>query len=377
MLRHALLCLLPAMAAAQPVVTGPAQTAFDWADDRCAIRDSPDSPARAWRDGQGIALLAGGERTRVSRGATLDTLRRDCRIIHEGAGNDAPGAFDDRTWIASPYRLPSGRIIALAHVEYHGHERPGRCVAGIYAACWWNSIVELSGPDLIPQPDGASLVAALPMPYAPTQIRRRGYFNPSNIIRRDGYLYAFVFAESAPPQRRGACLIRRPVDSGPDDWRAWNGHGFGVSFADPYRDAPIDPARHVCAPVPGITSTISSVVRRAGTDVHVAVTPATLRGPDGVPRTGIWWMTSTDLIRWTRPRLLLAVPLLWRRDCGTDTAFAYPSLLDPDSASDNFETVDDDFRLYLVRIRLDDACKAGPRRDLVRFPVSWPAPMSP
>lgn len=368
-----LLCLLgPLPVAAGPTVSGPPRLAFDWEADRCALWDSPDSPARAWRDENGVTLMTGSERTRLGRGATLDDLRRDCRIVHQGARNDDPAAFDDRSWIASPYRDPSGRLIALAHVEYHAHERPGRCAAGTYGACWWNSLVELSGPDFVPRPDGASLVAALPMRQAPDQMRRRGYFNPSNIIRRGDFLHAFIFAEDAPPQRRGACLIRRPVGGGPRDWRAWNGTDFGAAFADPYRDAPVDPARHVCAPLPGVTSTISSVVRREGTDLHVAVTPATLRDTDHVLRPGIWWMTSRDLIHWTRPRLLMPVPLLWRRDCAQDAAFAYPSLIDPDSSSANFETVDEDFRLYLVRIRLDDACASGPRRDLVHVPVSWP-----
>lgn len=372
-----LMALMPLSAGAQPVAIGSAQTMFDWNTDRCDRWDGPDSPARAWRDRDGVTLVNGAEQTRFSRGSDLHNLRRSCRIRHQGARVDFPDAFDDRAWLASPYREPSGRLIALAHVEYHGHARPGRCDAGSYAACWWNSIVEVSGPDFVPQPNGASLVAALPMPYDTRQTRRRGYFNPSNIIQRDGFLYAFVFAEDAPPQQRGACLIRRPVGGGPGDWRAWDGRDFGTVFADPYRDAPADPTPHVCTPVPGLRSTISSVVRRAGSDDYVAVTPATLRDHDGVTRSGIWWMTSTDLIRWSRPRLLLEVPLMWRRDCATDAAYAYPSLLDPDSPSDNFETVGADFWLTLVRIHLDSACKTGPHRDLVRFRVNWPGPREP
>lgn len=370
-----LLCLLPFATTAEPIVVGPSRTVFDWRTDRCTQWDSPDSPARAWRDKTEINLLAGAEQTRLSRGATFEEMRRDCRILHEGARNDAPAAFDDRTWIASPYLEPSGRLTGLAHVEYHGHARLGQCIAGTYASCWWNSIVELSAkPTFVTRPDGASLVAALPMPYAPTQKRRKGYFNPSNIIHREGFLYAFIFAEDAPPQRRGACLMRRPVGGAPGDWRAWDGETFSIAFSDPYRDAPFDPSRHVCTPVPGITSTISSVVQLPEAEGYLAVTSATLRGPDGVMRPGIWWMTSPDLINWTGPRLLLEVPLLWRRDCGTDAAYAYPSLLDPDSSTANFETVDRDFWLYLVRLPLDDACRTGPWRDLVRFPVSWLAP---
>lgn len=370
-----LLCLLwPPVVAAEPMVSGPPRLAFDWTNDRCALWDIPDSPARAWRDKGSVTLLSGSERTRLGRGTTLDDLRRDCRILHQGGRHDDPAAFDDRSWIASPYRDPSGRLIALVHVEYHAHERPGRCAAGTYAACWWNSLVELSGPDFVPRPDGSSLVAALPMPQASGQMRRQGYFNPSNIIRRGNFLYAFIFAEDAPPQRRGACLIRRPVNGGPRDWRAWDGMGFGTKFVDPYRDAPADPDRHVCAPLSAITSTISSVVRREGTDLYLAVTPATRRDSDGILQPGIWWMVSHDLIHWSRPRLLMRVPLLWRRDCARDVAFAYPSLIDPDSASPNFETVDGEFRLYLVRVHLDHACTSGPRRDLLHVSVSWPAP---
>lgn len=359
---------------AEPIVVGPSQVMFDWTTDRCLRWDSPDTPARAWRDQDQIIMLAGAEQTRLSWGPSLEEMHRDCRIVHEGAEVDDPAAFDDRTWITSPYIEESGRLTALAHVEYHGHTRPGACLAAAYSPCWWNSIVELSAnPNFTAEPAGASLVAALPIRYTTTQTRRQGYFNPSNIINRDGYLYAFLFAEDAFPQLRGACLIRRPVGGQPESWRAWDGDGFKIFFIDPYRDAAVDPTRHVCVPVPGVLSTISSIVRRSGTDIYMAVTPTTSRGSDGIERHGIWWMTSTDLIHWTSPNLLLEVPLLWRRDCETDAAYAYPSLIDPDSPTANFETVDEEFWLYLVRIRLDKTCKTGPQRDLVRFPISWPS----
>lgn len=359
----------------EPVVSGTMETVFDWDRDRCEPWDGPDGPARAWRDNGGVHLLAGSERTRVSHGPTLDDMIRDCRVLHEGAHRDDPAAFDDRTWVASPYLEPTGRLIALGHAEYHGHQRPDRCAAGDYLSCWWNSIVELSGfPRLRAGRKGAALVAALPMPLDSAQDGRRGYFNPSNVIARDDDLYAFIFAEAAPPQRRGACLIRRGIGGGADDWRAWDGTGFGIAFADPYRDAPIDPARHVCTPVLGLTSTISSVVWRPAVGRYLALTPARLQDGAGVARTGIWWIESPDLIVWTRPQLLLEVPLLWRRDCGATAAYAYPSILDPDSPTANFETADDGFWLYLVRVRLDGDCQTGPARDLVRLPVSWRAP---
>lgn len=365
-----------------PAVTGPAETVFDWAEDRCARWDIPDAPARAWRGTDGdIRLISGAEESRLSIGPDLDRLSRVCDVVHAGREDDDPAAYDDRSWLASPYIAADGELIALAHVEFHGHERPELCAAGSYSACWWNAIVELRATDGgmgFERPSGAGdLVAALPYRYAGDQAQRTGYFNPSNVIARDGYLHAFIFAEAAGAQQRGACLIRRPVAGGAADWRAWDGRDFTIRFVDSYLEAPENPAAHVCAPLPGISSTISAVVEDEFSGSFLAVTPATLRDAEGILRSGIWWTVSGDLLDWSRPRLLLELPLLWRRDCAAGAAYAYPSLLDPDSTSANFDTVDADFFLYLVRIALDADCRAGPSRDLIRLPVRWAAARVP
>ncbi|MFT3689199.1 hypothetical protein [Paenirhodobacter sp.] len=374
----AFLLLAPTAWADPPRIVGRTETVFDWSSQRCDTWDIPDSPARAWRDRAGrVNFMAASEATRLASGPDLDTLTRACPVIHAGAHADTPGAYDDRSWVAAPYLGRDGRLIALAHVEFHGHRRAGHCTEGTYAACWWNVIVELQSEDgrnFHRTAGPGDLVASPPRPYQPDQDHRTGYFNPSNIIAKDGYLYAFIFAENAPPQRRGACLIRRPETGGPKDWRAWDGEDFTVAFADPYRSDVSDPEKHVCKPLPGLGSTLSSVVRRAGTDEFLAVTPATLRAPDGKRIPGIWTTTSTDLIHWQRPELLKALPLLWNRECGSDFAYAYPSLIDPDSPDPNFGTVDDHFWLYLVKIALDPEGKTGPERDLIRLPLSWPAP---
>lgn len=372
------LSLANAAFAEGPQITGEAETVFAWQKDRCETWDIPDGPARAWRSPDGtVHLLAAAERTRLATGPDLNRLSHHCAIPHAGMEADAPGRYDDRSWLASPHLGPDGRLVALAHVEFHAHRRPGLCVAGKYAACWWNSIVELTSQDGSSFTRAAgpeALVAALPAKMDKHQDHRTGYFNPSNIVTRDGFLYAFLFAEDAPPQKRGACLIRRPVDGNAKDWRAWDGHGFSVSFIDPYTNATADPAAHVCAPVDGVASTISSLVWLPERKLYLAVTPATLRKHNGVLTSGIWTITSPDLIRWSAAELLLEVPLLWRRDCAQDSAFAYPALLDDDSPSPNFETAGARFWLYLVRMKLGPDCKTGPERDLIRYPLSWPAP---
>lgn len=366
--------VLAAPALAAPLVTGDAVVAFDWENERCALWDAPDGPARAWRGPDGVRLLVSSPASRASAGPDLDNLVHDCAIAYEGAHSDDPGAHDDRVWIAGPHPLGDDRVVALAHAEFHGDRRPDLCTAGAYAACWRNSVVELVSRDGGRTFARAGVVAALPYRYDRAQSRRTGYFNPSNIVARDGWLYAFVFAEATGAQARGACLIRRPADGGPADWRAWDGAGFGARFADAYAEPTTDPAAHVCAPLPGLTSTISSVVWNAAAGRWLAVTPATLRDADGALRSGVWWTASDDLIRWDRPRLLLALPLLWRRDCAADAAWAYPSLIDPDSPAPDFGEVDDEFRLYLTRMPLGPGCRVGPERDLAWFPVSWRKP---
>jgi hypothetical protein len=363
--------------ASGPRISGREEVVFDWKTDRCETWDIPDAPARAWRDADGqVRMVTGNEQNRLSSGPSLDELTRSCPVVHRGAEADDPGAYDDRSWIAAIHTRDGRAVEALAHVEYHGHRRPERC-EGAYSACWRNAVVALrsdDGGETFLRSGSEDLVAALPYAYSRYQTRRAGYFNPSNIIEHDGYLYVFVFAERFEAQRRGACLLRRALSGSAQDWRGWDGRAFTVAFADPYRSPIDDPSRHVCTPVPNVASTISSVVHHAPSGRFLAVTPTARRDRDGVERSGIYWMESTDLLHWSVPELLHEVPLLWRHGCSAPTVHAYPSLLDTHSPSRNFDVVGPKFWLYLVEMRLGSNCKVGPDRDLVRLPVSWPLP---
>ncbi len=363
---HLFVLLIAGQAAAGPRVVGAPETVFDWESERCATWDIPDGPARAWRGADGRArLIAGAEASRVASGPDLDHLRHGCAVVFEGARSADPGAYDDRSWIAGLFTADGRRVEALVHAEYHGDKHPGRCPAAVYLDCWRNAVVAALSEDGGAHFAGAGLVAALPYRYDGMAGRRTGYFNPSNILRDGDYLYAFVFAEAYRAQQRGACLLRRPLAGGAADWRGWDGAGFGVRFADPYREDIVDPARHVCAPLPGVGSTISSVARD-GAGGYLAATPTT---KDGV--SGIYAMTSPDLIHWSAPDLVWAAPLLWRRDCAAPAAYAYPALLDPDSPG--FDSVGEAFWLYVTRMAVGEGCAVGPDRDLVRMRVSWPA----
>lgn len=348
---------------------------FDWSTDRCARWDIPDAPARFWRDPDGaVHMLAGNDANRVSVGPDLDALERDCAVVHAGDEEADPAARNDRVWIASTHTRDGAHVEALGHAEYHGQTHPGACAAGSYMACWRNAIVALESDDggrgfhRIPGPP----VAALPYRYDPGQTRRSGYFNPSNMIEVGGYLHVYFFAETYGAQKRGVCLARRPLDGGPADWRAWDGKQFAIRFVDPYA-APVDhPERHVCAPLPGLSATLSTVVRQPATGRYLAVSPMVAEtGGDRVA--GIWAFTSTDLVHWENRVLLAPMPLLWARDCAAGFVHAYPALVDPDSPARTFDTVGETFWLTVSRMALGEDCQVGPDRDLVRFDVSWPA----
>ncbi len=331
------------------------ETLFDWSDDACVRWDIPDTPARFWREADGVAMISGSEQSRVSRGPDPFSLNRDCEVAFEGGHDANPQDHDDRAWIHSTWAHEDGRVDALAHVEYHGH-RHGVCSADAYLACWRNSIVALTSRDgeRFRRVEGPP-VAALPYAYDPQQDRRSGYFNPSNIFRVDDALYVFVFAEAYGSQRRGACLLRRALGGG--EWAALDGGSFSAGLTGVAGST----RGGTCSPVAGVSSALSSVVHDGGGG-FLAVTPRSYEG-----RSGIWLQRSRDLLSWSAPELLVELPLLWRRDCTAPALYGYPSLLAPESSARNFDTLDGEVWLTVVRMPLDGECRVGPERDLVAW----------
>lgn len=357
--------------AADLQVVGPPATVFAWASDRCAPNHIPDAPARAFRDSTGqVHLFASHNVNRAQRGPGLDALRADCAVVFQGSRRDDPGAYDDFVWLTAFYTEDGETVQALGHAEFHGNLRRDLCPAAQYMACWRNAVIGAVSRDRGLSFARAGTVATLPYRYDPSPGRPTGYFSPSNIIAVGAYRYAFVFAEAYEAQRRGPCLLRTERIDDPAAWRAWDGRDFTIAFVDPYRGAVAKPDAHVCAPIPGIGSTVGAVVRQTGSGAFIAVTAAVRAERSGEPPVpGIWYATSRDLVRWSPPRLLMKAPLMFAFGCGDKEVFAYPSLLDPDSPSRNFDTVGDRAFLYLTRFNMTD-CKLPMNRDLVRYKVT-------
>jgi hypothetical protein len=347
-------------------VTGPPVTVVDRRTPLCNA--TPDAPARAWRDVAGsVHLLTADPRNRTLVGPHLHRFTPSCAPIFQGKGDPDPLASDDLAWIGATWTDDGTVVRALAHVEYQGHRHPGQCPLASYRACWRNAIVDLrsaDGGNTFGQEAPRSAVAALPNAYETTLGRPSGYFSPSNIVDLpDGRLAAFVFAEAAGRQPRGACLL--VADAAPDRllWRPVGGVGDDPLSSDASPGWP-------CPTVAGLDATMTSLVRRRASGSWIALMAGRhAASPGAEPLVGIWYVTSPDLLHWSSRRLLLELPVMFAFACDHAEAEACPSLLDPDAPGRNFDTVGDTADLWLVRFAIEPGCRLSRARDLLRPPV--------
>jgi hypothetical protein len=358
-------------------LVGPEETVFDWSRQGCTSNDFPDAPARAFRgaDGQ-VHLIASHYVTRAEVGSNLDSVEHRCDRVFVSKFDGDPAQFSDRQWLTSLYTTDGRRVYALVHDEYQGHKHAGQCPSGQYERCWFNAITlaqSLDGGRTFSQaPPPRNLVASVPYGYQP-DAGPYGLFSASNILYRDGYYYAVIAAQgdygAQPP---GTCVIRTQRLDRADAWRAWNGQGFDASFANPYGGRVDDVARHICAPIsfPQIAVMTNSLTFNTYLDKYVLVGPAnSLPSGDG-SKGGFYYSTSDDLIHWEKRKLIRAVELNGTYECGDLNPVGYPSLLDPESPSRNFETTGQRPWLYFTRLHYKQ-CAHNPNRDLVRIRVRF------
>jgi len=357
------------------VPTGPVETVFDWSRDACVKSHVPDAPARAFRNADGeVRLIISHNDNRALLGPSLDAVVPSCAVVYEAGRSPKLAAFDDLSWISGVYTRDGRTVYALAHTELRGERTPGQCPAGKYSACLLNTVTGLvsrdGGRSFRPEGEGPPVVATLPYGFPTDRNARVGYANPTNIIERNGWYYAFIFADGYRAQKRGACLIRTKTLGDPSSWRAWDGHDFSVRFVDPFRDAVDDPAAHTCTPVAPhiIGRMIGGLVTLRSSGEVMAVFGDKRRLPDGSVAEGFFTSTSRDLITWSEPRLVMRAQLLWDKSCNERHAYFYPSLIDPEATTFSYEDFGERGYLYLTRYQLRN-CKVTWDRDLVRVPM--------
>jgi hypothetical protein len=359
-------------------ITGLEETDFDWSQSACAPDDIPDLPARAFRDAQGrVHLIASTYTNRSMTGPDLNHLTRDCSVIMPSHYNPDPTTFDDREWLSSTYTLDGKKVFALVHDEYQGHTHPGRCPSGGYFECWYNAVTLAVSTDgglsFGHAPPPGHLVASIPYPYVPDS-GPAGIFGPSNIVHNadDDHYYALLTMHTYQDQPQGTCVMRTTDLADTKSWRAWDGAGFNVRFIDPYLEPDEPPQDHICQPVSHdeIQHMVESLTFNTYLDRYLLVGTTVEQELDGETVSGIYYSLSDDLIHWTPRELIVEVESRQTYRCGDPNPVAYPSVLDPDSTSRNFETTGRRAYLYFTRFNYE-SCNETMDRDLVRVPIRF------
>jgi hypothetical protein len=346
------------------VLDGPRAVVFDSAKDSCEQIDVPDAMARAFRDYKGtVHLVASIDVLRQNLGSTLLSAKHSCQVAYISAHDSHPAHFNDSTWLDSFYSLDGKRIVALGHTEYHGWEHTGWChLTNGFPGCEYDAdtyhLSDDGGYHFKSLKAPANFFVGIPYKY---EIDKgpSGYSVDTNIVKVGKWYYAMSTSWQWPQnctadKRPQHCLT--PLGGAPirtsnlldvSSWRSWDGKDFSVSFVDPYLGPVKHPQDHVYTPVPYMAYVTAINIYEPA---HLFVATLfdgwdTTYGPEG-----LYLSTSTDLIHWTKPTLVVTQAQLLAKEPKGNWSYAYFTLLDPRSKDANFSGIGKHPYVYYVRL---------------------------
>lgn len=347
---------------------GPRTAVFTTPRDSCEPNDVPDAMARAFRDYKGIIhFVTAATDLYASLGPSLVKLERSCEAAYRSSNNTNPAAFNDQAWIDSFFTPDGINVAGLTHTEYHGWAIPGECHitnGNQYSACEYDSDTYHYSTDggyhfhSLKAPN--NFLAGVPYKYV-IDDGPIGYSVDTNVISFNGWYYAVSTSWTWPPNCSGSTGPHHCITSGgapirtqnlfdPSSWRGWDGTDFSLTFIDPYVAPVTHPLQHVYTPVPymGFVNAINVYQVFDGQQVVVATLYDYFDSELGPP--GMYLTTSTDLVHWTKPTLVVTVKELAALDPPGSWLDAYFSLLDPTASDPNFATIGAHPYLYYVRL---------------------------
>jgi hypothetical protein len=345
------------------VLDGSRTAVFESPAQSCKPSDIPDAMARAFRDSTGtVHLVAASSELFQNLGPDLDSVQHSCDVGHYSANDPNPADFNDQSWIDSFYTIDGNTIAGLTHMEYHGWAHKGECTfKNGYNGCEYDSDTYHESKDggyhfnSFKAP--ANFLAGVPYKYVKDG-GPSGYSVDSNIIELNGWYYAMVTSWQWPPNCSGQkgphhCLT--PDGGGPirtnnvfdaSSWRGWSGTDFSVSFVDPYPGPVQRPQEHVYAPVPYI-DVVTGINIFQSSNLVVAVLWNPWSNEYGTK--GFYLSTSTDLVNWTKPTLVITLDKFLEQEPPGSWSYAYFSLIDPAAPDMSFSIIGDHPELYYVR----------------------------
>jgi hypothetical protein len=355
------------------VQLGSGETVFDTNLDSCAKDDIPDTALHVFRraDGQliGFDTYTDWRRFLVSPDGHFV---RDCNVAFASTGDGDPAHFNDKLWIGAPWTEDGQHIVALGHNEYHGQTHPGACRFSTPYQCWYNSIVLLKSDDggghFAPIPQSGPIATAS-FKFDAYQGLPRGFFDPTNLIAKDGWYYAIIFTNGGGSQKRGNCLFRSNDVGNHRAWQYWTGTDFAASTFDPYTK-PETAAPPPCEPISGLPGRVGSIVRHTSSGLYVSVLAS--QGPSE-PTGRIGLVFSRDLLVWSGFTKLMDVVMIWSKSCSSRAHFGYPSLVDLAATDRNLTEIGNEPYLYMTELPLT-GCATTLDRKLVRYKLELGLP---
>ena len=357
-------------------VAGPVVTVFDWKAQHCDRSDIPDASARAFRDSAGtLHLFAASNQARAFLGKSLDSLDHTCKVSYEAGHSQSPSAFDDEGWLESFFTLDGRDIVALISMDYHPGRHKLSCGTnkGAVGLCWYSAITlakSLDGGITFLEDFNKSHVVVPPSDkFSSTSIQPDGAFVPSNIIEVRGSFFVLVSVSKTKDGRGGECLFRSNDIMNASSWEAWDGKAYAIRMESPYdRAESLSQAasgQKLCSPIRSLAAAPVRTLLKISKGGYLSVSLGSL--PSNPHVQTVIAQTSEDLINWSQPVQVASLPI-YRANGGEkgQVAFYYPSLIDPDSKSLSFDSIDGSVvYLFLTRITYG----AGVDRDLVRIPL--------
>jgi hypothetical protein len=327
-------CTLPSRAAdAKIEVSGPTQTLFDRKASKCATNIIPDSPARAFRRADGnVELIAPHYYDWMMVGKTLLTAQADCNQIldYDVYHRTVPGQL----WIQATYTEDGQRIEGFASQDLSAPMREEGCnlKAGGPGHCWLNQIISIRSNDMGSHFSIGPVMASLGHQPPPANTYQFGFFSTTNIVKSGGYYYMLIYmTPEDPKQPSGDCLYRTGTLDKPLSWRGWTGSDFTYDpIALNGQCTRVTPAEF------GIVRSLEYIPAKAA---WIALTTGRHKMPgDSSNLPGIYSMTSADMMHWGDLTRVVQMPVAASDD--RKNIYSYPSLIDPDSKSRNFDTID-------------------------------------
>lgn len=356
------------------------ETVFDWSADACAPKNSMDGAAHFFRDAlNNIQMIVPSDEQWRFTGADFDNLVPDCDngAVHTSDEDSLEAKFNYKEWIMAPYTEDGITIHTLVHNEFHGYDFNDKCGHADVLKCWYNGITSTSSSDTGKSYTHATapnhLVAATPYVYDKDHGYRQGAFSPSNIIKHqtDGYFYAFFHTESKDLQTDGLVIMRTNDLSDASSWRMYDGAGFNTVSVNPYTDT-YNVEDHLFHNING-TKSVGRVVWSTYFERYLMVFDSKMEiDAHGGMTEGVYYALSEDLINWSAKKLLYRYNFIVGSEVNDATLdyAAYPSIIDHEDTTRNFEEIGREAYLYYTKWT-DKNNSGSPDRDLIRVKVRF------